>query len=498
MAIITRRALLQAISAGAFTKSYVSGARPAPTAPAPSGSPVLGKLKPRSSLSVQSSRLSIGFETLDRRMFEPEKTYPHLADLGVKWARAQTGWARCEQKPGVYDFAWLDSVVDSLRRIGIQPWFNLGYGNRLYTPDAPHESAVGWAPLFSDKARAAWLAFVRRISDHFRDRVTHWEIWNEPNISGFWQPKKPNPSDYVELVKMTAPEIRKRVRNAVIIGGALAGLRSALGFLEKCMDAGLADYVDKVSYHPYRAIPEAGYEAEVRDLRTVLARYKAGMGIWQGECGCPSEKGGSGALANLDWNELRQAKWLLRRILSDLRLDVELVAYFHTVDMVNYVTATGPSAKTNFKGILRGTDYTPKPSYYAYQNLCALFDAQTTPMKSDVKLSVLERAPVAGAAQTIKEEAICSATFQRRGVPLCVYWYPADLMKDFTVGLVQLAWSGKDVALSRPVWVDTLTGRIYRLDLPQKKAGAWLFDTTHLEDYPIIITDQAAIDASGA
>ena len=83
MARMTRRTLLQLVSAAAFTKSYVSGAKPAPTPPTPadSGWPVLGKLKPRRSLLIKASPLSIGFETLDRKMFEPEKTYPHLAEL---------------------------------------------------------------------------------------------------------------------------------------------------------------------------------------------------------------------------------------------------------------------------------------------------------------------------------------------------------------------------------------------------------------------------------
>lgn len=87
--------------------------------------PVLGKVAPRSSISIAASPLSIGFETLDRKMFDPERTYAHVARLGVKWARVHTGWCRTERKRGAYDFAWLDQVVDALRRIGVQlstPW----------------------------------------------------------------------------------------------------------------------------------------------------------------------------------------------------------------------------------------------------------------------------------------------------------------------------------------------------------------------------------------
>jgi beta-glucosidase/6-phospho-beta-glucosidase/beta-galactosidase len=117
----------------------------------------------------------------------------------------------------VYDFAWLDEVVDGLLKIGIQPWFNLGYGNPLYTPTAD-ATAVGWVPVFDEATMAAWKAFTAALAEHFKGRVTHWEIWNEPNITGFWKPGKPDAASYVKLVEQTAPVIREKVQGAVIIG----------------------------------------------------------------------------------------------------------------------------------------------------------------------------------------------------------------------------------------------------------------------------------------
>jgi len=131
-------------------------------AQAPEAPPAV-RIKIRTAKEIAASPLSVGFETLDREMFDPERTYPYLAPLGVKWARCQTGWARTEKEKGRYDFTWLDRVVDSLLASGIQPWFNLGYGNKLYTPGAPHPSAVGWVPLNSEEARQAWVRYVEAI-----------------------------------------------------------------------------------------------------------------------------------------------------------------------------------------------------------------------------------------------------------------------------------------------------------------------------------------------
>ncbi|MBE3123397.1 MAG: beta-galactosidase, partial [Planctomycetes bacterium] len=436
----------------------------------------IGKIKPRPSAAIAASPLGVGFETLDRRHFDPAKTYPFMAQLGVKWARCQTGWGRTETKKGEFDFKWLDDIVDSLRRIGVQPWFNLGYGNQLYTPDAPDEAAVGWAPVFTDEAKAAWLRYTARIAEHFADRVAVWEIWNEPNITNFWKPSKPSAADYAALVKATVPEIRKRIPKAVIVGAALAG--TPADFLKGCMEAGLGDVVDKISYHPYRAVPEAGYEKDIRALRDVIAKHKPGLALWQGENGAPSVKGGAGALANAEWNEERQAKWLLRRILSDLRLGIELTSYFLIVDLVGY------RGSTNYKGLLRGTDYTPKPSYFVYQHTCALFDAET------------KRTDLAVRAEDAEAEKIVTAVFARQGRPVYLYWYPADLMKDWTVRKVGLrAAAGPDLRLEKPVLADPLTGKVYALAAPKKDGDAYVFTGLPLADYPLLVTDAAVVGA---
>jgi hypothetical protein len=441
------------------------------------------RLKTRPSKQVQASPLGIGFETLDRDMFDPERTYSHLAELGVKWARCQTGWAKTEKTKGQFDFSWLDRVVDSLLGIGIQPWFNLGYGNTLYTPGPKHPSAVGWAPLNSEEARAAWVRYTGAITRRYADRVKHWEIWNEPNIPNFWQPDKPSAARYVDLVRMTAPVIRENVPGAVLIGGAFAGV-AALDYFEACYEAGLLDLVDKISYHPYRAIPEDNYEADMRAFRGLIDRYKPGMPVWQGENGAPSTLSTAGALRQYEWDEIRQAKWLLRRVLTDLSMGVELTSYFHTVDMHNYIWGSGQTSLNNTKGVLRGGDYTPKPSYYAYRNACALFDAETK------AAGLLLRIEQAGGA--LDERAVRTATFLRQGAPVLLYWYPADLQKGFEATTCRLlAWSGKAGSLKDPVLVDLLHGEVHPVADAKWNGGTLVIPRVPLRDYPIVLTDRS-------
>ena len=64
---------------------------------------------------ISHSRVGIGFEKLDRAVFDPHKAYDKVAATGIKPIRIQSGWARPEKEKGVYDFAWLDDIVDNLR-----------------------------------------------------------------------------------------------------------------------------------------------------------------------------------------------------------------------------------------------------------------------------------------------------------------------------------------------------------------------------------------------
>ena len=140
----------------------------------------------------------------DQCYVSPELAYCLMSDLaesGVKFARCQTGWMKCEKVPGQYDFQWLDEVVDPLAAIGIETWFSLSFGHPVHTPAEAYEKAwreangklvPGWArgwvgeiPLYhGEKGMKAWTEYVRALCRHFRGRVRFFEVWNEPEA--FW------------------------------------------------------------------------------------------------------------------------------------------------------------------------------------------------------------------------------------------------------------------------------------------------------------------------
>jgi hypothetical protein len=433
------------------------------------------KLRVRTSKEIAASPISIGFETLDREMFDPERTYDWIGKTGVKWARCQTGWGRTEKERGVYDFAWLDRVVDQLLARGIQPWFNVGYGNRLYTPEAPHPSAVGWTPFFDEAAMQAWLRYVARLAERFRGRVRHFEIWNEANSPGWWRPKAPDGKAYAQFLLATAPVIRAKTKDAYIVGCTLAGLGTTQKFVDDALSQGIWKECDAISFHPYRRRPEQNYPEDVAALRGLLAPYRKNIALWQGENGAPSQPGGFGALGDLAWTEETQAKWLLRRLLIDLKMGLELTSYFLAVDLANYVASGGVDGRTNYKGVLRATDYQPKQAYYALQNLCSLFDSETK---------------LGGAALLrFDDPAIVQAGFERKGQAILAYWYSSNLPDRFAKRSVSAYLWGR---FTRPMLVELMSGAVTPLVWKESGSG-WTAPELPLDDAPILICDASVL-----
>lgn len=465
--------------------------------------PVTGRLElPESSPGRVASRLGVGFETLDRELFDPEKVYPLLGELGVGWARVQSGWSRCETSRGSYDFAWLDDIVDRLAAAGVSTLFSLTFGNVLYTTDAPHSSAVGYVPVnYSADVVAAWQRYVTALVAHFRERVTHWEVWNEPNIPQFWMPRQENGAEYARLVALTAAAVRESAPDAVIVGGALSRVDPI--FLEEALQEGLAASIDVLTFHPYQPVPEHNLRNMYDLVRRMLDRYSppGSVEIWQGEAGCPSQAFGH----NDDWlglydiDEDVQARWVARRVLADLGSGFSRSFYFHAVDLMAkaYRQSDGGERPPVMMGLIRGDTYEPKTAFEVLRRV-AFFVDDATERRELLHMfrEVDERHP----EQTGMMAAPCATSFVRDGHPVLAYWLGEDPQQRTSPREIQLQfWWDDDVTLDRPVLVDVLTGTVHAVE-PMPIDEQLAFDailgvrfTLPITDYPVILTDAAAV-----
>lgn len=445
----------------------------------------------RPSKAIGASPLSVNFGIGHDRMKSEvvRRALPFAGGLGVKHARLTATWEGVEPRAGEYDFAWLDEIVDGLLAQGVTPWLTLGLGSRVYSPEAP---APVWSPLANERSKQAWLRYVRKTVERYRGKVDEWEIWNEPEFENYWGPNPPAAQEYVDLVRHTVPAIRTANPKATVIGGALTIMPSLLSYLEQCLDLGLASLVDKISFHPYRAVPEANYENEVRAMRSLIGRHRKDIPLWQGEVGCPSG-GGGGALSHLEWNESRQAKWLLRRVLTDLWLELERSSYFMLVDSIKPDGSMG-----NSKGLVDGNTFRPKPAYSAYRNLCSLFDRATSRSGFLVHFARSGRKNQLwnSREEPLEWPSLCTLSFHRAGKPMAAWWNPSVLQTSTPPAQASLLiWVPKELRLERPVLIDLLSGEIRRLTPAMSERGFFRFDPVPVLDYPLLIGDEAILAA---
>ncbi len=453
----------------------------------------LGKLKPKRSTDIPSSRLGVGFETLDRDMWDVDQAWPVLNDLGVKWARVQTGWAKTEKEKGIYDFKWLDEIVDKLIERGVQPWFSVSYGNKLYTPAASGDG-VGYVPIYTEEERKGWTAYVKALTRHYRNRITHYEIWNEPDI-GFFKPK-PDPVLYMDLVQLTAGAIKTEFSEAVIVGGAFARAMHPSGFefVEKCLDCGFADYIDIVSYHGYKYLPEQYAEQEFPAYRHLLNRYKPSLKYWQGETGCPSRvpDGNKQALAEMEVSEDIQARWLTRRVLLELGVGADMVSYFSMGDFSKYLF-DGELGYTSHYGLLRLNDGTPKPSYYALQSLAALL-YDPLEVAAGRTLFRMQTGDDANAVTREQAAAALQVNLVRDDIPVQAWWLCEEVPKDpVWKSITMYYWIDSSLKLDNPVLINPVAQDVYELEL-KRNCNMNEFANLPISNSPMLITDRSIVD----
>ncbi len=467
----------------------------------------LGKLRKIPSSEVRQSGVSIGFECLDRDLFDPEPCYGQIAAIGVKHARVQTGWWKCEKERGVYDWTWLDGIVSNLASRGIEVWFNVGFGNKLYMEDTFGEASVGFVPtLYGPACEEAWKNFCRALSDHYRGRVSRFEIWNEANGKGFWRPSDPEPVGYAHLIKITADAIREK-QPAARCGACLMGFPQP--YLLELKKQGALAKLDFFSLHPYDPIPEQHWPTRVAWLRELFRGAGRGgrdVEVWQGESGFASwtpEK--YWQPRSIRESERAQAVWLLRRYVLDFSLGLELSSYFQTADMMKKAYQMGTSEqgarKVARQGVLNGLTYTPKPSFRALASVTAIFRDGVRHVEGRHFRALRGDASQWFGSETLKaNETVRCVTFARGRTPYYVYYMPTDPQKGWTdkAAHTTLEFSlDNDLdPMREPVLVNMLTGDVFAsalrgaLDLPD----TLFIDNLPLGDSPMLVCDRTAID----
>jgi hypothetical protein len=434
----------------------------------------IGVIKPRGAAEISGSNWTLGCETLDRDFAIYDEYKGYLVPLGIKTIRLQGGWAKTEKVLGVYDFTWLDAIIDDARGRGLNILLETDYGNPLYKGGGGFDLAGGFPT--SEEGLAAWDRWVEAMATRYKGKVRDWAMWNEPDIN-----KAHKPEHIAAFNIRTAQIVKRVIPDARIAGLSLAS--SSPKLFDQCLKAlaeqGKVDLFDWFIYHGYEFNPDKSYP-NVEELKATLARYSKKAKMRQGENGCPSETATRFALSNHPWTESSQAKWDLRRMLGDLGHDVESAIF--TICDFNHV-----GREINRKGLLHATAEKKvdkiKLAYYSVQNLVAVFD------------DTLERVKEPAVA-VMYDKGTASFAYRNRaaGQNLVVLWDNSGTPDDaFATRPAQVLVKG--LAFQEPVWADLVSGRVYEIpsDLVVKVGDMTIFKDVPLYDAPVLIAEKALV-----
>ena len=458
----------------------------------------IGKVMPKKSIQIGKSKIGIGFEKLDRDIFEPEKAYPFMAETGVKWVRLQSGWQKTEQQKGVYNFEWLDKIVDKMIEMGIEPWLCLCYGNELYTQAAKAVfGAVGCPPIKTEEERVAWKKYVEATVTHFKGRVHYYEVWNEPD--GLWCWKHgPNAEELADFIIATAKACKNADENCKVIG--LATCEAQPEFHNTLFEKGIGDYIDAVSYHAYRVNDDEFIQFN-RFYYDLCKKYNPDLELIQGESGFQSDPRGKGALCGGNWTPEKQAKGLLRHLITDIAHDVEFTSYFSCMDMAEALKGTvGDVASISdfgYFGVVGAEfdenacateDYYAKSAFYALQTLCAILCEEYE--KNDISIENINEWSYKRVGWGFNLNKATKYFFKRPdNSAALIYWNPKEITTETYDG--ETSFKIKRDNLSDNVkLIDMLDGSIYELDYEHFSADEdyFYFHRMPLTDSPLLIS----------
>jgi hypothetical protein len=211
-----------------------------------------------------------------------DEEYRILDELGVQSLRSDFTWSEFQPATDQWNLGCRDGFVDAAAKHGKRVIAILDYDNNAVEEDpAGKARAMYIAPADLPK----FMEYTRQVVTHYTGRVDAWEIWNEPDISRFWDGPM---EEFYALARQTADTIRIADPSARIVGPACTGPLGALGAaaIDGLHASGALADVQHPAGHLYATHPRH-YYAEFMKLIGAARRHGHPGSVWITELGAP-------------------------------------------------------------------------------------------------------------------------------------------------------------------------------------------------------------------
>lgn len=228
---------------------------------------------------LPSGPLPQGLGIVDHNLNEVPTVLQMIHDAGFRYLRTDLKWNVVETTTGVYDFSAYDNYVANATAAGLKILFILDYRNPLYDG--------GYSP-YTEAGDCAFANYAKASVAHFQGKGNIWEIYNEP--TGNWTNpnytslKADSDADivaplYSAMANKAGKDIKHEFPNEIVIGPALPWTDSksltyfnnSMSFLQQILQAGVGNFWDAVSVHPYRSVPPEWAFPDMATIGTHIA-----------------------------------------------------------------------------------------------------------------------------------------------------------------------------------------------------------------------------------
>ncbi len=151
------------------------------------------------------------------------------------------------------------------------------------------KSTYGSGNAAEPKNLEYWSDYVRTVATRYKGRIRYYEIWNEPNLEGFYT------GTMAEMLRLSqkAYQILKEVDPSITVVSPSAAHSgdSGLTWLEEYLSRGGGAYADTIAYHFYvNPEPPEAMETAISQVRELMAKYEINKSLWNTEAGWSKPK----------------------------------------------------------------------------------------------------------------------------------------------------------------------------------------------------------------
>jgi len=205
-------------------------------------------------------------------------------------------WASIEPSDGQYNWTVLDELKADLQSNGVNDMiFTFGYVPAWASTNAIASCTPVPAGECSPPTDSAWTSFVTQVVKHNCGVITYYELWNEANLSYFYNG---TPSELVHLASLAYPIIHSTANCSVggtdpnqVLMPSINDLSSgSIAWLNSYLAAGGGKYADIGAFHGYGlSTTTPGYVLDsqlvtwVANYKAALANYNLNLPIWNTE-----------------------------------------------------------------------------------------------------------------------------------------------------------------------------------------------------------------------